>query len=264
MTGKKDKPGLFLRIKHNLIRFISFWRGPIAKFSRLKRKRTTGRILWVLLTPVLVGIVTFSVLLGSWWLLLDRPALRAAAQTPIDAILVLGGSIRREIYVAELAKEFPQVPILISSGSLEPCIWLIFEQAKAPMQQVWVQNCATSTFKNYYFAVPLLKKWGVHHLKIITSATHVPRAKWLGQIILASHNILGEIDLVTEQGVPGNTESWVKTALDVTRSLVWARVSQYYSPECSALKHLPDVNFSAWKHRKFKCEHQGKLPDNSR
>ncbi|MFM7788957.1 MAG: YdcF family protein, partial [Microcystis panniformis] len=40
-------------------------------------------------------------------------------QKPVDAILVLGGSIRREIYVANLAKQYPHLPILISQCSQE-------------------------------------------------------------------------------------------------------------------------------------------------
>lgn len=233
----------------------------LRQFIDFLKKSKNRRILWILLIPVISCIILFSLLLGSWWLLLDRPALQAAKNRPVDSILVLGGSIRREIYVAELAKESPQIPILISSGSLAPCIWLIFQQAQAPIQSVWLQNCASSTFKNYYFALPLLKQWQVKHLKIITSRTHLPRAQWLAQIILGSHDIWVEMELVTEQGVPGNTESWLKTTLDVTRGLIWARVSQYYSPQCSALKNLPDVDFSKWQKQGFKCEYQGHLPD---
>jgi len=53
-------------------------------------------------------------------------------QKPVEAILVLGGSIRREIYVANLAQQYPDIPILISQGSEDPCILLLFERAKAP------------------------------------------------------------------------------------------------------------------------------------
>jgi uncharacterized SAM-binding protein YcdF (DUF218 family) len=233
----------------------------LRKFIYFLKIHKNRRIIWILFTPIISCIILFSLLLGSWWLLLDRPTLQAAKNTPVDSILVLGGSIQREIYAAELAQESDQIPILISSGSLAPCIWLIFQQAQAPMQPVWLQDCATSTFKNYYFALPLLKQWQVKHLKIITSITHLPRAQWLAQIILGAHDIWVEMELVSESGVPGNTESWLKTILDVTRSLIWARVSQYYSPQCSALKHLPDVDFAKWEKQGFKCEYQGHLPD---
>jgi uncharacterized SAM-binding protein YcdF (DUF218 family) len=225
----------------------------------LQKQGIIRRLFLFILSLFLLVIALLILLMSSWWLLLDRPMLREAASRPVDSILVLGGSIRREIYVAELAKQFPQIPILISSGSADPCIWLIFQQAQAPIEQVWLQKCATSTFKNYYFALPLLKQWDLHHVKIITSKTHLPRAKWLAQIILGAHGIWTEIDLVPEAGIPGNRELWLKTSLDLIRSLIWARVSQYYSPQCSALKPLRSVDMVAWEKRGFKCEHQGQL-----
>jgi uncharacterized SAM-binding protein YcdF (DUF218 family) len=258
----RKKRGFFYWLNHQLPRWISagkIWPNHHGLKNQGNIRRLIPKFLSLLGIFFLVAIVILIGLFGSWWLLLDPPLLRESANRPIDSILVLGGSISREIYVAELAKKFPQIPILISRGSADPCIWLIFQQAAAPIDQVWLQNCATSTFENYYFALPLLQQWNVHHLKIITSASHLPRAKWLAQIILGSHGIWTEFDVVKEEGIPGNRETWLKTSLDVLRSLVWARVSQYYNPECSHLKHLPMVDFLAWEKRGFKCEHKVKL-----
>jgi uncharacterized SAM-binding protein YcdF (DUF218 family) len=261
MKGNHQKNRrFFYQFTHNFAIFLLKF-NILFKWAnyRSNKFRIIRQFMLFFLSLFLLGIVVLILLMSSWLLLLDRPMLKEAASRPIDSILVLGGSIRREIYVAEIAKEFPQMPILISSGSAEPCLWLIFQQSQAPIDQVWLQNCATSTFKNYYFALPLLKQWDVHHVKIITSATHLPRAKWLAQIIFGTHGIWTEIDLVPEAGIPGNRETWLKTSLDVIRSFIWARVSQYYSPKCSALKHLATVDMSAWKKRGFKCEHQGRL-----
>ena len=96
-------------------------------------------------------------------------------QKPIDAILVLGGSIRREIYAANLAQQYPNIPILISEGSKDPCILLLFERAKAPKTNVWLEKCADSTFGNFFFAVPILKQWGVHKVKVVLSYSFTPR-----------------------------------------------------------------------------------------
>ncbi len=258
----RKKRRFFYWLNHKLPRWISsckIWPNHYGLKNQGKIRKLIPKFISLLCSFFLVAILILIGLVGSWWLLLDRPMLRESANRPIDSILVLGGSISREIYVAQLAKKFPQVPILISRGSSDPCIWLIFQTAAAPIHHVWLQNCATSTFKNYYFALPLLKQWNVHHLKIITSASHLPRAKWLAQIILGSHGIWTEVDVVEEKGIPGNRETWLKTSLDVIRSLIWARVSQYYNPECSQLKHLPVVDFSAWKKRGFKCEHQAGL-----
>ena len=176
---------------------------------------------------------------------------------PVDAFFVLGGSIRREIYVANLAKQQSQIPILISSGSQEPCIWLIFQREKAPKEKVWLENCADSTFDNFYFGVPILEQWGVNKVKLITSPTHLPRAKWLAQILFGARSIWVEVETVKEQGIPGNQESTFKTALDVTRSLFWALLSQIAQPQCSQVTKLVDVDMKAWQDSGFKCERQG-------
>ncbi|HEY9861819.1 MAG TPA: YdcF family protein [Candidatus Obscuribacterales bacterium] len=208
--------------------------------------------------PIKLGLWGIGLLLGMW-LLINTIALRSAALGPVDAVFVLGGSIRREIYVAELAKQHPETPILISQGSQDPCIWLIFQRAQAPIRQVWLEKCADSTFGNFYFNIPLLRQWRVHKVKLITSPTHLPRAKWMAQILLGAHGIWVEPDIVQEEGVPGNHESWIKTGLDVARSLLWTAVSQVYTPKCTDVIPLSEVNIQEWQQRGFECEHQGKV-----
>ena len=205
------------------------------------------------------ALLVLTVALFSW-LLSHTVALQSAANRPVDAILVLGGSIKREIYVAELAKQYPQTPVLISQGSPDPCIWLIFQRAKAPAPQVLLEKCAQSTFDNFYFALPILRRWQAHKVLVITSPTHLPRAKWLAQIILGSHGIWADIDLVPETGIPGNSESPLKTGIDVIRSLIWAVISQFVQPPtCSALTSLTDVDMQQWRTQGFTCEYQGHL-----
>ncbi|MCM0592172.1 MAG: YdcF family protein [Gloeotrichia echinulata DEX184] len=218
---------------------------PRVKFGKLLQ--VLQRLAWGL-----------SVILGIW-LICTTITLVSASSQPVDTYFVLGGSIQREIYVAQLAKKSPQTPILISHGSLDPCIWLIFQREAAELQNVWLENCANSTFENFYYNIPILRLWGVHKVKLITSATHLPRAKWLAQILLGSHGIWVETDIVPEQGIPGNYESWWKTGLDVTRSVFWAGLSQFMQPKCSNLTKLTDVDMQSWERQGFTCEYQGKL-----
>lgn len=185
--------------------------------------------------------------------------LQAAASAPVDAYFVLGGSIRREIYVAKLAKQHPETRILISHGSLDPCILLIFQRENAPIRQVWLEKCAGSTFDNFYFNIPILRQWGVRKVKLITSHTHLPRAKWMAQILLGAQGIWVEPEIVKEQGIPGNRESLLKTGVDVSRSLVWAVLSQVIQPKCSQLTPLATVNLEKWRNSGVKCERQGGL-----
>jgi uncharacterized SAM-binding protein YcdF (DUF218 family) len=186
--------------------------------------------------------------------------LPANASKPVDAILVLGGSIRREIYVAELANRYPDLPILISQGSKDPCIFLLFQKASAPKNKVWLEKCANSTFDNFFFSVPILKGWGAQKVRVVTSPSHLPRAEWLAKIHLFSRGMAVEMDSVREIGVPGNRESKLKTSLDIARSLIWAVVSQVISPPCWDVVPLSSVDLDEWRQEGFECERQGRIP----
>ena len=180
-----------------------------------------------------------------------------SSQTPTDAYLVLGGSIRREMHMAELAsRRSTALPILISSGSSAPCIRLLFEKIGAPIDQVWLENCADSTFGNFVYSVPLLESWGKRHVTLVTSGSHTRRAVLLARILLGAHGIWVEPLVVDETGVPGNQESTLKTTLDVSRSLGWALVSQFYQPTCKQVVALTAVDLEQWRVQGFKCEHQ--------
>lgn len=219
--------------------------------------------------------VLVLLVITSLWGTVIATQLYRHAQQPVDSILMLGGSIRREMYLAEQraapdiverqfqgladSPEWQPIPILISKGSKPPCIRILFERMAASMENVWLEDCATSTFDNYRYSLPILKSWKTHHVRVVTSPTHLPRAQWLAQIILGSHGIWVEMDLVDETGIPGNLERPIKTGLDVTRSLLWAIVSQVYSPTCHQVIPLDSVDMEQWEQKGFKCEHQANI-----
>jgi uncharacterized SAM-binding protein YcdF (DUF218 family) len=221
------------------VKRVNFSRGFFKRQRRLLRK-------------IVVGLC----LLATFWLVVNAITITAASSKPTDAFFVLGGSIRREFYVAELSKKYPQTPILISSGSDDPCILLIFQKQAAKLENVWLEKCADSTFGNFYYAIPILKKMNSHKVKIITSPTHTPRAEWIGKILFGAHGIWVDIDTVSEKGVPGNRENFFKTSLDVTRSLLWAIISQVIQPQCDKVTKLVDVDMAVWQEKGFKCERQ--------
>jgi uncharacterized SAM-binding protein YcdF (DUF218 family) len=190
------------------------------------------------------------------WLISTTITLVFASSQSVDGFFILGGSIRREIYAANLAKKYPPLPILISQGSPAPCIWLTYQKAAVDSEKVWLENCANSTFENLYYGLPILQSWRVHKIKLITSSTHIFRAKLMAQIILGAHGIWVETDLAEEEGIPGNQESWLKTGLDVIRSLFWVVLSQFIQPQCSHLQRLTDVDMKAWQKLGFHCQHQ--------
>ena len=99
----------------------------------------------ILLLGVIILLITFS---SSVWHQFQK--LSVASGQPVDTFFVLGGSIKREMYVTELAKQNPDIRILISTGSDDPCILKLFEREQAPTQQVWLEKCANSTFDNFF------------------------------------------------------------------------------------------------------------------
>ena len=219
-----------------------------AYLKRQKRKKISSVVLLFFSGWILVSLI----LNVTWKLPLN-------AAKPVDAFLVLGGSIRREIYVTQLARDYPNIPILISQGSPDPCIWLLFQRERARLQQVWLEKCANSTFGNFFFGLPILKHWRVHKVQIVTSPTHLPRAKWLAQIILGANGIWVEPKIIKEEGIPGNHESTIKTILDVTRSLFWAVASQVFQPPCTDVIELVNLDLQKWRNQDVSCEHQGKI-----
>ncbi|MGC9528045.1 MAG: YdcF family protein [Limnospira sp.] len=204
----------------------------------------------------LAGAIAF-VLFLSGGLAHNLLTLRSASNQPVDAFLVLGGSIRREIYVSHLAKQSPEIPILISTGSDDPCVVELFDRIDAPLDRVWLEKCADSTFGNFFFGQPILSRWGVRHVRMFTSESHLPRAAWMARIVLGSHGIWVDLELVEESGVPGNRESALKTTLDVTRATLWAFLSQIFQPSCDNVVRLPDVDLATWCEDGFSCEYQG-------
>ncbi len=209
-------------------------------WSRWLRYASLG----LLLTVAIATSITF----GNLW---------RSSQRSTDAYLVLGGSIRREMHMAELARTFanPQ-PILVSAGSVDPCIRLLFEQAGAALEQVWLEHCAESTFGNFVYSVPLLESWDVRHVTLVTSGSHTHRAVTLARILFGAQGIWVEPLIVDEIGIPGNQESALKTTVDVGRSLLWALVARVYKPTCSQVVPLASVDLEQWRQTGFKCEHQ--------
>lgn len=199
----------------------------------------------LLLLSSLVLLAWLSATLFSLW---------QASKQPSKVYFVLGGNNDREIRAAELVALHPQMRTLISSGSADPCIWNAFSRANAPKENVWLEKCADSTFGNMYYCLPIIKSWHVNRITVIDSRCHLPRAKWLAQIIFTAHGIWTDFDIL-EDGFPAKPELDVKTCLDVIRACLWAVVSQFYYPQCHNVINLSKVDMNYWNQVGFHCAH---------
>ena len=214
------------------------------QLTQPRSRRWLRRLRWGLLGLLTAWIVVLGIRLWT------------AARAPVDSILVLGGSIKREMYIAQQARDFPERPILISAGSQPPCVRILYDRAASPLTQTWLEPCADSTFGNFYYSLPVLQRWGSRKIGLVTSPTHLPRALWMARIILGSHGIWVKPDLVQEVGITGNKESWFKTRLDCIRAVAWAGISQFYQPQCDRLQSLDTVDMAVWQAKGFRCERQ--------
>lgn len=224
-------------------------------FALLCRSRPLKLLGRVLLTTILVLLI---------W---DASRLYLHAQQPTDAVLVLGGSIRREMSAAQLRKTLPDIPILISGGSPVPCLALLFERENASLNKVYSDRCPRGTWGNVYHSTPILRSWHSQHVRLITSPSHLPRALWMARIHLGIHGIWVESAPVVEQGHPGNKEYWWKTGLDLLRTLGSALWSLFEAPQAHCpLTSIPSsTDLAQWDGVKrpeaVKCEHQGGLDE---
>lgn len=198
-------------------------------------------------------LVVVSCVFGIW-LLCTVASLAIAATKSSQAYFVLGGNNTREIYAAGLVAKHPQMLTLISGGSADPCIRNAFQRANAPMDKVWLEKCADSTFGNMYYGLPILKSWKVSRITVIDSRSHQPRAQLLAGIIFAAHGIWADFDIL-DDGFPAKPEWDVKTVLDVIRAGCWAIISQLYYPHCINVTQLSQVDMNYWNERGYHCAH---------
>ena len=207
------------------------------------------------------GKRAMAVLLGGAIAMALVLALRlaAAAAGPVDAVLVLGGSIRREMHAVEVVARSPSLPVLISHGSPAPCVRALFERAGVAVDGVWLEDCAESTFDNFFYGLPILRDWRVRRVRLVTSPSHLPRALWVGRLMLGVTGIWVDLDAVAESGRPGNRESLWKTGLDVGRAALWGLVGGLVTPRCDRVYPLGSVDLDLACQTGFKCEHQGGL-----
>ena len=161
------------------------------------------------------GLIIGSVFWLVWaWL----PWWEASHQIP-SSIVVLGGGIRREILAAQLAQFYPNLPIIVSSGSSLPCLYRVFvEENKVDWRRLKVDFRATDTLTNFTALVPYLQSNQTRKIFMVTSKGNLPRAFVLAWLIWGSRGIA--IEPVLVEGV-GNNESWLKTFADSNRAIAW-------------------------------------------
>ena len=120
------------------------------------------------------------------------PAHLTAEQSGAQAIVILGGGVRRnapesggdapslhvDLRLLEGAKiaRATGLPVLVSGSARETVAMRRFmeEDLKVPVR--WVEGASTDTHENAVFSARLLKKQGIDYVILVTSSAHMVRA----------------------------------------------------------------------------------------
>jgi uncharacterized SAM-binding protein YcdF (DUF218 family) len=137
---------------------------------------------------------------------------------PAKAILVLGGHEERERFAAKLARQYPNLPIWISSGSPQGYAKRIFNKAGIKDDRLHLDYQATDTVTNFTSLVDRFQKEGIDSVYLITSENHMLRARWIGEIVFGSRGIV-----IKPLSVPSEAagEPLEKTMRDSARAVFW-------------------------------------------
>ncbi len=135
-----------------------------------------------------------------------------------QAIFVLGGSPDREKFAADLALQYPDLPLWVSSGSPEEYSHWVFDRAGVDRQRLHLDYRAVDTLTNFTTLVDELKDQGITSVYLVTSDYHMRRAQWIAEIIGSQRGVIFKtIPIPTDQ----SPEPILKAFRDSGRAMVW-------------------------------------------
>lgn len=135
-----------------------------------------------------------------------------------QAIFVLGGHEDRERAAAKLAAKYPNLPVWVSSGSPEGYVKRIFAKAGVERDRLHLDYQAKDTVTNFTTVVDNFHRQGIQSVYLVTSDTHMARARLVGEIVFGRHGIV-----IKPLSVPSHSavEPPEKSIRDVARALLW-------------------------------------------
>jgi uncharacterized SAM-binding protein YcdF (DUF218 family) len=193
---------------------------------------------------LLLGLVLFRVV----------QFFQASSIAEPQAYLVLGGAPQREVFVTTLKKQYPDRYVLISGGSADPCLYLMFQKHDCPMDKVWTEHCSKDTFGNFFYSLPILESWGIRKVAVVTDYPQLKRAMPLAHILFASHGM--SVELKQSPIRMGDERGTLETIGLAVMGCGWGIASQFFQPHCSELVKLSDVDMNYWNNAGYECQQQ--------
>jgi uncharacterized SAM-binding protein YcdF (DUF218 family) len=135
-----------------------------------------------------------------------------------EAIFVLGGAEERELFAAKFARQYPELPIWVSSGTPKEYAQRVFTKAGIDRSRVHLDYHASDTVTNFTSLADELRGKGINSVYLITSDYHMRRARVIGEIVFGSRGIL-----LKPVGIPtrNEPEPIEKVIRDGARAILW-------------------------------------------
>lgn len=137
---------------------------------------------------------------------------------PPQAILVLGGSTKREKFAAQFARKHPDIPIWVSGGTPKDYAEDLFTDAGIDLSRLHLDYRAVDTVTNFTTLVDEFQSQGINKIYLITSDYHMRRARVIGSIVLGSRGMEFQPVPVPSERSPEPVE---KVLRDGARALLW-------------------------------------------
>ncbi len=201
---------------------------PLVPSSSVYRKQRRF-LKTFLITLLIIGISYIPVRLSLATIFYPTP----------QGILTLGGRESREEFTAEFARSHPNLKVWISSGAKPEKSQLFFNAAGVESSRVQFDQRATDTVTNFTTLVDDFEREDIHHLYVITSDYHMPRAQAIATVVLGSRGIRFTPITIASGGPP---ESSLRVVRDILRSFMWLLTNHTgaglrYHPFVEALNH---------------------------
>lgn len=178
-----------------------------------------------------------------------------AFSRPPEAVLVLGGDLKREKFAGEFAREHPGLPIWVSGGSNPEYAESLFAKARIERNRVHLDYDAVDTLTNFTTTVDKLAAQDIESIYLITSDYHMRRARIIGAIVLTSRGMSFKPVPVPSESPPEPLE---KALVDGARAVLWLATGSTGTTLGQALKSqltLSEVTFNP-KGRWLELEHR--------
>lgn len=166
---------------------------------------------------------------------------------PPEAIFVLGGDEQRERFAAQLAAKKPNLPVWVSSGSPQGYAQRIFAKAGIEQERLHLDYQARDTVTNFTTLVDELKSQGIDSVYLVTSDSHMNRARLIGEIVFGSRGIAIKPLAVPSPSPPESTPKCLRDGARAVLWLVTGRTGETLFPARAAREAVNKISPIKWR-----------------